>query len=125
MAWRVLLTVAYAAAFGAVLALHNLEPGVGEAPAIVVFALAPVVGFLVGRWWVLLAVVGPLAGHAIGWDPASNDGNPAFWPPYVFFLTILFATPLVIGIGLRQAWSAWRRPPPAPWNSGGGSGSAS
>jgi len=35
-----------------------------------------VVGFLVGRWWVVFAVVGAIFGRAIGWDVGENDGNP-------------------------------------------------
>ncbi len=104
VAWRILLTAAYGVAFGAVLALHNHGTGGGDAVTAVVWALAPVVGFLVGRWWVALAFLGALVGHAIGWDPASNDGDPAFWPPFLVMFALLVGGPLALGAALRGAF---------------------
>ena len=80
MTWRVLLTAAYAMAFGALLALDNTAE-VSNVLLVGAWLLAPVVGFLVGRWWVVLAVLGPIVGRAVGWDPSDHDGNPALWWP--------------------------------------------
>jgi len=71
---RVALTLLYAIALAAVMALDNLV----DLPSIVplaALALAPLIGFFVGRWWVVLAVLGALVGRPIGWDSAENDGN--------------------------------------------------
>lgn len=99
MAWRILLTVVYAIACGAVFALDNLQlwPG-GEAFSLVVLAAGLVVGFLVGRWWVLLAVLGGLIGRTIGWGEDGHDGNPALWWPYIMSTVLFFGTVLVLGL---------------------------
>lgn len=103
MIWRVLLTVLYTVACGAGMALWNSDREVGEVVLIAVLAAGLVVGFLVGRWWVLLAVCGALIGRTIGWDSGENDGNPALWWPYVM-TTIMFyggapALGLLVSIG--------------------------
>jgi hypothetical protein len=99
MTWRVLLTAAYALACGAVMALGNSE-GVSDVLLVAVWLLAPVVGFLVGQWWVVLAVLGPLVGRMIGWGPAEHDGNSALSWPYVVTTTGLIAIPLLLGVWL-------------------------
>ena len=99
MIWRALLTVAYALVYGAVMALDNSE-GVSDVLLVAVWLLAPVVGFLVGRWWVVLAVLGPVLGRMIGWDAAEHDGNAALSPPYVVTLVGLVALPLLLGVWL-------------------------
>ena len=109
MPWRVLLTALYAGVFGAVMALENFHPGMSGIPLLAVLVIAPVVGFLVGRWWVLFAVIGAVAGRAIGWDAGENDGNPAFWPPYVLWAIVLWGTPLLLGVAASQGWQSWRQ----------------
>ena len=94
------------------MALANLHPGMSDAPVLALWLAAPIVGFLVGRWWILLAVAGLLIGHAIGWDPGENDGNPAFWWPYLVSLTVLLGLPLLIGVMLSAAYRRWRRRAP-------------
>lgn len=100
MIWRALLTALYAATLGALMALDNFGHDVPTFLALGVWLMAPVVGFLVGRWWVLLAVGGVLAGRAIGWDPSENDGNPALWPPYVVVALAYVGGPLALGMAL-------------------------
>jgi hypothetical protein len=102
VAWRALLTVLYAAAFAALMALDNYGVDVPPILAIGLWVLAPVVGFLVGRWWVLLVVVAALAGRAIGWDPSEHDGNPALWPPYVLTAIAFVGAPLLLGVVLSR-----------------------
>ena len=99
---RVALTLLYAIALGAVTALDNID----DLPAIVplaAWALAPLVGFLVGRWWVVLAVLGALVGRPIGWDSSENDGNPALWLPYVMSFVLFIGFPLLLGVGIAAA----------------------
>jgi hypothetical protein len=102
------LTVVYAAAFGAAMAADNQ----GHDVATLLFTLwvaAPVVGFLVGRWWVVLAVIGVLAGHAIGWDRGENDGNPAFWPPFILAQIVFIGSPLGLGALASAMWRTKNR----------------
>ena len=102
MLWRLLLVVLYAAAFGTLMALENFHPEMSGTPLLAVWLLAPVVGFLVGRWWVLFAVVGAIVGRAIGWDAGENDGNPALWPPYVVTVILFLGLPLLLGVVLAR-----------------------
>ncbi len=97
MIWRIALTGLYAVAFGGLLALENANSGMSDTPLLVLWLAAPAVGFLVGRWWVLFALVGALVGHMIGWDAGENDGNPALWPPYLVMLLFLLGLPLYLG----------------------------
>lgn len=108
MAWRILLTVLYAAAIGALMALENLNPGMSDAPLLTAWLAGSVVGFLVGRWWVLAAVVGAMVGHVIGWDPGENDGNPALWPPYLFMTSVFLAIPLFLGVVASRGFQHFR-----------------
>lgn len=108
MIWRVLLTVLYAGALGLLKALGNSDSGMSDIPLLAVWLAGPVVGFLVGRWWVLLAVAGEIIGRAIGWNPAENDGNPAFWPPYVVWAIVFFGLPLISGVGISKIWQGRR-----------------
>jgi len=99
---RVALTLLYAIALGAVMALDNLD----DLPAIIplaAWALAPLVGFLVGRWWAVLAVFGGLIGRPIGWDSSENDGNPALWLPYVMSFVVFIGFPLLLGVRISVA----------------------
>lgn len=98
MTRRVPLALGYAGALAVVMALANIGPGISGAPLVVVWIVAPVVGYLVGRWWVLLALVGVLMGRTIGWDPGENDGNPALWLPYVVSSVAFFGLPLLGGV---------------------------
>lgn len=113
MVWRVLLSVLYACGFGALMALENFHPGMSDFPLLIGWLAAPIVGFLVGRWWVVFAVVGAIFGRAIGWDAGENDGNPAFWPPYMVAAIFLVGLPLFFGVGLSQIWRDRRRRPAA------------
>jgi len=71
--------------------------------------LAPLTGFLVGRWWAVLAVVGAIFGRAIGWDAGEHDGNPALWPPYVVSTLILLGVPVLVGVAISVARDSSRR----------------
>jgi len=118
--WRVFLAALYASAFGAVMALENFNPGMSDAPLLGIWLVAPVIGFLVGRWWVLFAVVGALVGRTIGWDAGENDGNPALWPPYVVSTIVFLGIPLLLGAVLSQAWQNRRRRLARPCSPEGG-----
>ena len=98
MIWRVLLTVFYGVLLGALMALENSRPDVPDLVWLLAWLAAPVVGFLVGRWWVVFAVVGAVFVRAIGWDSGENDGNPALWPPYVITEVVLIGVPLLAGV---------------------------
>jgi hypothetical protein len=100
--WRILLTALYASAFGAAMALENAHPGMPDAPVLAIWLLAPVVGFMVGRWWVVFAVVGMIFGRAIGWDAGENDGN-------VVTDVVFLGLPLYLGVVLSGAWQNRRR----------------
>ncbi len=102
MIWRILLTAFYAGVLGALMALENSNAGMSDVPLLAAWLAAPVVGFAVGRWWVVVAVVGAVVGRAIGWDPGENDGNPALWPPYVITAAVFAGLPLLLGAGLSQ-----------------------
>lgn len=93
---RIALTLLYAVALGVVMTFDNLVDLPGVVP-LAVWALAPLIGFFVARWWVVLAVLGALVGRSIGWDSAENDGNPALWPPYVIWLVVFIGVPLLCG----------------------------
>lgn len=111
MLWRILLAAFYAVALGALMALENSNPGMSDVPLLVAWLLAPLVGFTVGRWWVVFAVVGVIVGREIGWDAGENDGNPAFWPPYVVTAIVLLGLPLLLGVVLsRTRENRSRRP---------------
>jgi hypothetical protein len=114
--WRVLLTALYAGVLGTLLALENSNPGMSNVPMVAAWLAAPLVGFLVGRWWALLAVAGAIIGRAIAWDPGENDGNPAFWPPYVVFAIVLLGLPLLLGAGASRIWRDSRRGALEPGN---------
>jgi hypothetical protein len=101
---RAALALLYGMTLFGVLALDNLVD-VPDVLKIVVWLLAPAAGFLVGRWWVALALLGIL-GRVVGWDPAENDGNPALWPPYIVFSLALFGLPLLAGVAAAKAREA-------------------
>jgi hypothetical protein len=107
--WRVILTVLYAGAFGAVIALENINPEMSDIPLLALWLAAPVIGFLVGRWWVVFAVVGALIGRTIGWDSGDNDGNPALWWPYLLTTIVFLGFPLLLGVVVSQTWQSRRR----------------
>lgn len=110
MGWRILLTVGYAGLLGALMALDN-SGDVADWVWVVAWLAAPVVGFLVGRWWVALAVLGAVLGRTIGWDAGENDGNPALWLPYVISAAVLVGLPLLLGALCAHAWQGRGRAP--------------
>lgn len=65
--------------------------------------LAVLIGFLVGRWWVVLAALGTIVGQPIGWDSAEHDGNSALWLPYVISFVFFFGFPLLMGVAIAVA----------------------
>ena len=105
---RVALALLYAAALGAVMALDNLA-GLSDVFLLFVWLLAPLIGFFVGRWWVVFTVLGAIVGRVIGWDASENDGNPALWPPYAVSTIILIGLPLLLGVAISAARNS-RRP---------------
>jgi hypothetical protein len=107
--WRIALTAFYAITCGALLVLENFNPGMSDVPLLAAWLAAPVVGFLVGRWWVLLVVLAVLVGRSIGWDAGENDGNSAFWWPYLLIATVLFGGPLLVGVLISEALEARSR----------------
>jgi len=84
------------------MALENSDPGMSDVPLLAAWLAAPAVGFAVGRWWVVFAVVGALVGRTVGWDAGENDGNPALWPPYLLVTTVSIGLPLLLGVVLSQ-----------------------
>ncbi len=110
MVWRVLLTALYAVVAGALMALDNHGTDIPDAVSVAVLLAAPVVGFLVGRWWAVLAVLGVVVGRSMGWDPAENDGNPALWPPYLIAIFVYVGLPLLAGVGCSHVVRLWKRP---------------
>lgn len=108
MNWRILLTGVYAAAWGVLMALQNVHPDMSSAPLLALWLAAPIVGFAVGRWWALIAVVAALVGRTIGWDRGENDGNPALWPPYVVSSVLSLGLPLLAGLALSRILPMWR-----------------
>lgn len=82
------------------------------------FALAfPIlVGWLVGRWWVLGALIGPLASlgylQASGYVSPWHDGAPPLGFPGWFGLFFLGAL-LLLGVGIRTGF-IWRGVDPRP-----------
>jgi hypothetical protein len=113
------LTALYTAACVVVVASWNGSPDLPGAATVVVLVSAPVVGFLVGRPWVLLAVFGALIGRTIGWDSSANDGNPALWEPYVVWIAGLFGSLLLSGLvlsyfsrGVIDLLRHWKDPGP-------------
>lgn len=72
MAWRILVTVFYGSVFGAIMAGPEPEAGAGLVLLISLWAAAPLVGFLVGRWWLALAFALILTGTANGLDPGYD-----------------------------------------------------
>jgi hypothetical protein len=105
---RVVLAVLYALVLGAVMALENLV-GIPDIVQLIIWLLAPVIGYLVGRWWVVFAVIGGLIGRTIGWDSAEHDGNPALWPAYVASDVLVGGFLLLVGVGVAVARDGPRR----------------
>lgn len=104
MAWRILLTAAYAVALGVLFASENADSGIPWFIGVAILLAALPVAFLVGRWWVLFAILGGIVGRTIGWDSAESDGNPALWWPYVVTTVVVLSVPLLAGLGLGRAW---------------------
>jgi hypothetical protein len=118
---RVVLTVALGALMGLLtwLASEGLSPSPGveevfnstpiEVASLTILALVPLV---VGRWWVLAALAGPVAalvtlqltGHKIheldGWAPPLN--------PVTIFGLLFLALVMLILVGIRRTFDFWR-----------------
>lgn len=100
MIWRVLLVVVYGGAWAVLAALHNGFLGL-EAPASFLWLAAPVVGFLIGRWWALFAIFGWLVGSIVGWDEQANYDQGRlvvyFYAPFFF---VWIGAPLLRGVAV-------------------------
>jgi hypothetical protein len=79
-------------------ALSNGGPDSPETLVIVALGASPIVGFLVGSPWVLVAVPAAILGRTIGWDPAEHDGASALWLPHVLTTVIFLGGPLSAGV---------------------------
>lgn len=115
MRWRVATTVGCAVVLGVVAYaskqggwIFSAPPrGIGVAAAIGILVLPFAVGAVVRRWWVLLAVLGPLAALAYlevtGFVGMSGDwaAEPLLSPPGLFFL-VFFAVLLTFGKCLTE-----------------------
>ncbi|HEX5713434.1 MAG TPA: hypothetical protein VFX85_08995 [Solirubrobacterales bacterium] len=112
MTWRILVTALYAGVLGALMALEN-SSGIPDALLLGAWLAGLGVGFLVGRWWVLVALVGMLVGRAIGWDPGEHDGVPAFSPPHVLTMVVFAGLPLLLGVAISGIWERRRSREPA------------
>jgi hypothetical protein len=94
--YALVLASGYGALFGAVTAAGNFGYDLTTS-GVTLWIAAPAVGFLAERWWVVLATIGVLAGHAIGWNSAEHDGDPALWSPFVVTQFLVVGGPLVLG----------------------------
>ena len=110
MIWRVLLVVLYAGIVGGLFTYENFHPEMSGTPYVVAALAALVVGFVVGRWWVIMAGLGVVLGRMIGWDASENDGVPALSLLHVVGAFLFVALPLLVGAVCSYAWRAWRRP---------------
>jgi hypothetical protein len=128
MTLRVAATIFYALSMGALSAegAYDLDPPgiLGDAwnsPAggIAIVSLGVVVGAFVGRWWVLLSALAPVAVAtyllAIGHEGFTLEVD-AVWNLILSPIAVtIAAVPLLIGLGLRKVWDARRqRRPPGP-----------
>jgi hypothetical protein len=109
--WRILPTALYACVLGTLMALENFT-GAPDALLLGAWLAGLPIGLLVGRWWVLAALAGMVVGRAIGWDPAENDGVPAFSPAHVLMTLVFAGLPLLLGVAISGAWESRSREPP-------------
>jgi hypothetical protein len=79
-----------------------------------IVAAVVLAGFLVGRWWVVLAWVGPLVvlwslqatgDFALGFDGATPTAFSTI------FIESAFAMMMLLGVGLRRIWDDFRARP--------------
>lgn len=105
MAWRILLTVIYGSAFGAIVAGPEPEAGAGLVLLIATWSAAPPVGFVVGRWWVVLAFILVLIGTAIGGNPGYDTPVATWWTFTGMAMFIAVGVPLLLGVGAYRLWS--------------------
>jgi hypothetical protein len=123
MKWRVAITTSFGLLLGAwaYFAEWSYERpgslhGTLDDPLVLstLMLLAILVGFLVARPWVLLALVGPIASLAYLQSTGKKgpDGiSPLTSPPGIFHI-IWFALLVALGLGLASLWrqfKAWRR----------------
>jgi hypothetical protein len=79
-----------------------------------IVAAVILIGFFVGRWWVVLAWIGPLV--VLGYLKATGDFALGFdgATPTSFstiFIESAFAMMMLLGVGLRRTWDDFRSPP--------------
>lgn len=123
MPLRIALTVAYGIFLGAW--AYTDQKGSGGVFSdlhrsvpfeIFVLVLAVVVGFAVRRWWVLLALLGPLVAlgylQITGYVSSEHDGNQPLLSPPGISLFFWYGAALLLGVGLSRAYgsasSTWR-----------------
>lgn len=79
-----------------------------------IVAAVILIGFFVGRWWVVLAWIGPLA--VLGYLRATGDFAPGFDGATPTSLSTIFiesasALMMLLGVGLRRTWDDFRSRP--------------
>jgi hypothetical protein len=121
--WKAIVVCVFAAATGAYFAGTQFavrpwpqpiyELWYSAAPGLAILALAPVIGFAVGRWWAVLGALGPLAvavplqlsGHVTPWHDPTRPLDTA---PLVTGVLVAFTAVAVLArkrLGPRQPWT--------------------
>lgn len=90
----------------------DLSPGFDEGLAVLAFAaLAVVVGIAVGRWWVLLSLIGGLLPlvylQETGYLGHGFDGANPIAPSSISDL-VWYGLFLLLGVGIRHLWDYLR-----------------
>ncbi len=111
MKLRVGIVLVYGILAG-ILMYANAHEYVDDRLVLGLLGLGVLTGVLVGRWWSLLALLGPLLSlgylQAIGFRELNHDGvDPLLSAPGIskFFW---LALPLLIGIAIHLGWRHWR-----------------
>lgn len=119
MRWRVAATVAFGLLIGAWayldIRLYDEQGALHTAlqePAVVIglLALAVLTGVVVGRGWVLLALIAPVAAraHLQGEGYRGPDGIEALSSPPSIAILIWFGLMLLIGVGVAHLWRLFK-----------------
>jgi hypothetical protein len=117
MRLRITLTAAWAVVLGAyayTLEKYQYSGGLledlhaSDLAYLSLMALSVAVGFAVRRWWVTLALLGPLLAlgylQAAGYVSPWNDGNAPLLSPPGISLFFWFVLPLLVGLALGRAY---------------------